>query len=190
LRVYDSGEVAVHRYHFLKLASLAPFESINRSVSYWIDMGTESQFTNEFTRGGSFLPPGFAFRDAQGALRRQDVAYIDALGGYAFAGLHDASWHSPFLVAVLAGARGESALNGLRSDLLGGQALFMLIYNTGDFKALASARYIAYGSPVRLDEIRAELGLRYKVAHNLEMRVEASAMRNFADAQAGITWFF
>lgn len=190
LRVYDSGEAAVHRYHFLKLASLAPFESINRSISYWIDMGTESQFSNEFTRGGSFLPPGFAFREGQGALRRRDVAYIDALGGFSFAGLHETAWYSPFLVAVLAGARGQSALNGLSSDLVGGQALLMLIYNTGDIKALASARYIAYGSPARLDEIRAELGLRYKIAHNLEFRVEASAMRNFADAQAGVTWFF
>ncbi len=204
-RYYEnSKKLHLEEFHFVRLLSLTPYNSLGRSLSYFVDSGADSSvYEKNMDRERNALrsevlqnPADWTyhllkFEDnfRNNKYERVTNANLESTFGYSF---QDEFSPGPkrFLFSAQAGFKAR--YNGKYDTfaVIAPQAAAYMVANFDSFKAVLSLHYYAfsiYGVP---DDYKAQLGLRYAIHVNHEIRLEAKAQRNYNEVTFSYVYQF
>lgn len=201
----DSKKLHLEEFHIIRMLSLTPYNSLGRSISYFVDSGADSSV---YKKKGN--EEDRKLLEWQALLRPEDLSYtlyrlddvsksekyervtnanLETTFGYSF---QDQFSEGPkrFLFSAQAGAKVRYNGKYDTNAVVAPQIAAYWIANFDSFKAVLSLHYYTfsiYGVP---DDYKAQLGFRYAIHANHELRLEAKAQRNYNEASFSYVYQF
>lgn len=192
----DSKKLHLEEFHLIQLLSLTPYNSLGKSLSYFVDSGADSSVyeknrdrERDALRSAAFLQPGdwsySLFRFEENArndrFERITNANLEATGGYSFQDEFTGG-AKRFLFSAQAGFKAR--YNGKYDTFanVAPQAATYWIANFDSWKAVFSLHYYVFSIYGVRDDYKAQFGLRYAFGRDHEIRFEAKSQRNYNEA--------
>ncbi|TGJ99688.1 DUF4105 domain-containing protein [Leptospira semungkisensis] len=204
-RYYENTKkLHLEDFHFVRLLSLTPYNSLSKSVSYFVDSGADSSvYEKDKDRQrnalryeayvnpvyGSYSLAQFERDSGKDRFERVTNANLEGTAGYSF---QDEFSPGPkrFLFSVQAGFKGRYNGKYDTNAVVAPQGAAYFIANFDSFKAVLSLHYYAFGIYNVQNDYKAQLGLRYAIHPNHELRIEAKAQRNYNEASFSYVYQF
>lgn len=200
----DAKKLHLEEFHFIRLLSLAPYNSLGRSLSYFVDSGADSSvYEKNRDRERDALQTLAYFRPEEWGMslsrfendyrndrfERITNANLEGTIGYS---LQDEFTPGPkrFIFSAQAGLK--SRYNGKYDThaILAPQAATYFVASFDAWKAVLSLHYYAFSIYGVKDDYKAQFGLRYAFHVNHEIRFEAKAQRNYNEASFSYVYQF
>ncbi|TGL64133.1 DUF4105 domain-containing protein [Leptospira sarikeiensis] len=200
----DSKKLHLEEFHLVRILSLTPYNSLGRSMSYFVDSGADSSvYEKNLSREKKALEwmaisqpdnlnlLAYRYNEFSNLEKYERItnANLETTFGYSF---QDEFSEGPkrFLFSIQAGAKLRYNGKYDTNAILAPQAALYWIANFGSFKAVLSAHYYAFSIYNVHDDYKAQLGLRYAIQVNHELRLETKAQRNYNEVSFSYVYQF
>ncbi|WP_411821726.1 DUF4105 domain-containing protein [Leptospira sp. 'Mane'] len=177
IRKYEFKPIEFTSMSILRVASLSPYNSLSKQISYFFDIGWDSVLYKEkdIVRGNEIF--------------RKQAGNLEGLVGYSFQ--DEFKNLNPFSTfSILAGAKAQSSSvfqNGVR---YGPELMLNYLFERGDWKFQLAGSYYYFQASRETDNFLNTAKIRYSITKDHELRLEATSQKFYNELMVSYHYLF